>query len=257
MRLNEKKKKHASLFVGRWQPFHAGHQALVETVLRKKKPVVIAIRDTEISHKNPYTVAERWTFIQRALRKYGELVKIITIPDIDEICYGRDVGYGIRRIELGKRLQEISGTKVRIKNSPTKDVIWLTGQSGSGKSTLALALQKRIGSIILDGDDMRESISLDVGFSKRDRDAHNMRVARLALALAKQSPVIVSVIAPLASTRQKIDDLIRPFWVYVKRKDAVRGVRYPYEIPGSPHLIADMDRGTPDEYARRIVSLMR
>jgi adenylylsulfate kinase len=39
--------KPASLFIGRWSPFHEGHQALIESVLSTGKPVVIAIRDTE------------------------------------------------------------------------------------------------------------------------------------------------------------------------------------------------------------------
>lgn len=112
--------KHASLFVGRWQPFHKGHKALIETVLKTGKPVVIAIRDTEIRHTNPYTVDERRVVIQRALKKYGELVKIIVIPDIDEICYGRDVGYAMRKIDLDKNLESISGTKIRRENSTTR-----------------------------------------------------------------------------------------------------------------------------------------
>ncbi|KKQ07620.1 MAG: sulfate adenylyltransferase subunit 1/adenylylsulfate kinase [Candidatus Daviesbacteria bacterium GW2011_GWA1_36_8] len=48
-----KSNKTSSLFVGRWQPFHRGHKTLIETVLKEGKPVVIAIRDTEMSHKNP------------------------------------------------------------------------------------------------------------------------------------------------------------------------------------------------------------
>lgn len=108
------------MFVGRWQPFHEGHQALIETVLRKGKPVIVAIRDTELSHKDPYSTTERWNAIQRALHKYGELVKIIVIHDIDEICYGRDVGYAIRKIELDPKLHAISGTKKREENA--KDV---------------------------------------------------------------------------------------------------------------------------------------
>ena len=92
--------KKCSFFVGRWQPFHEGHKALIETVLKEGKPVTIAIRDTEISHKNPYTTYERWSMIQNRLKQYGDLVKIVVIPDIDEICYGRDVGYAIRKIYL-------------------------------------------------------------------------------------------------------------------------------------------------------------
>ncbi len=81
--------------------------------------------------------------------------------------------------------------------------MWLTGQSGAGKSTLANLLKEKLNAVVLDGHEMRESISLGAGFTKEDREAHNLRVARLALVLAKQSPVIVSVIAPFEETRKK------------------------------------------------------
>jgi cytidyltransferase-like protein len=247
----------ASLFVGRWQPFHKGHQTLIETVLKKGKPVVVAIRDTELSHKNPYTVRERWEAIQTALNKYGPLVKIIAIPDIDEICYGRDVGYAIRKIELSDKMQAVSGTKTRAKHPPTKKILWLTGQSGAGKSTLAHALKALVpNAVILDGDDMRESISKGVGFSQEDREAHNLRVARLALVLAKQSPVIVSVIAPFEATRKKVDALIKPQWVYVKRSKQKKHAAYPYEVPKKPHATVDMDKQTPAQAAQKLFSFM-
>ena len=108
-----KREQQASLFVGRWQPFHEGHKALVETVLRKGKPIVIAIRDTKMSPDNPYSVEERRSIIDKALQEYKELVTILVIPDIDEICYGRDVGYGIRRIELELEVEAVSATKIR------------------------------------------------------------------------------------------------------------------------------------------------
>ncbi len=247
----------SSLFVGRWQPFHPGHQALIETVLKKGKPVVIAIRDTDMTHKNPYTVAERWSTIQRAMHKWGDLVKIIVIPDIDEICYGRDVGYDIRKIELSKKMQQVSGTKTRAKNPPTKDIIWLTGQSGAGKTTLAEALKEKIGAVILDGDEMRESISRGAGFSKEEREEHNLRVARLALTLAKQSPVIVSVIAPFASTRKKIDVIAKPLWIYVHQKKQKKGQAYPYEVPKSPFLSIDADAADATEAAEKVARALR
>ena len=53
----------SSLFVGRWQPFHKGHKRLIETVLKKGKSVIIAIRDTEANQSNPHTVYERWSMI--------------------------------------------------------------------------------------------------------------------------------------------------------------------------------------------------
>ncbi len=247
----------ASLFVGRWQPFHAGHKALMETVLRQGKPIVVAIRDTEMSHKNPYTVRERWEAIQNEMRKWGSLVKIIAIPDIDEICYGRDVGYAIRKIELGEKMHAISGTATRAKNPPTHKIIWLTGQSGAGKSTLAAALKERLpGAVVLDGDEMRESISLGAGFSREDREAHNLRVARLALVLAKQSPVIVSVIAPFEATRRKVDALIKPLWVYVERKGQKKHASYPYQIPKAPHAKVSMSGQTPAQAAATVIKAL-
>lgn len=111
-----KPKKHLlpSLFIGRWQPFHDGHRALIESVLKRKKPVVIAIRDTKLSDSNPYSVNARRARIRRVLGAYGDLVRIITVPDIDEVCYGRDVGYAIRRIVLDPSTEAISGTKIRL-----------------------------------------------------------------------------------------------------------------------------------------------
>src|SRR3989344_5519168 len=250
-----KSNKTSSLFVGRWQPFHRGHKTLIETVLKEGKPVVIAIRDTEMSHKNPYTVSERWNMIQKSLKKYTELVKILVIPDIDEICYGREVGYDIRKIDLDEKTEGISGTKTREKNPPTKPIIWLTGQSGSGKTTLALALKEKIGGIILDGDEMRESISLGAGFSKADRESHNLRVARLAQVLAKRDLVIVSVIAPFESTRLKISQIAKPIWVYVKR-NLVLDKKKPYEEIINPQITVDSDKQTVKEQLKDVVNYL-
>jgi len=37
-----------SLFIGRYQPFYAGHAALINSVLSEGGKVVIAVRDTPI-----------------------------------------------------------------------------------------------------------------------------------------------------------------------------------------------------------------
>jgi len=246
-----------SLFIGRWQPFHEGHKKLLETVLKKGKPVVIAIRDTEIDQKNPYTTSERWTLIQRALVKYGELVKIIVIPDIDEVCYGRDVGYGIRKIDLDNKSQSISGTKVRENSKASNVIIWLTGQSGSGKTTLAEELAAKINAVTLDGDEMRKSISIEAGFSPKDRNEHNIRVARLAMVLSRRSPVVVSVIAPFKKTRTKIDEIAQPIWVYLKR-EIPKDKNRPYEEPDKPHVSIEItDKTKPENSAELIINYLR
>jgi len=248
----------ASLFIGRWAPFHDGHRTLIESVLVTGKPVVIAIRDTEPSIANPYSTSERWTRIQEALREWGSLVRIIVIPDIDEVCYGRDVGYEIRRIELSDDLHDISGTKHRLSEGSNHPIVWLTGQSGSGKSTLAEALKSLLGSaVILDGDEMRESISTE-GFGREDRHIHNLRVARLAQVLSRQSIVVVSVIAPFAETRREISKLIAPFWVLCVRREQEQGTEYPYEMPSEEEIefLANGDASTVSESASGIIKMI-
>lgn len=247
--------KPASLFIGRWAPFHEGHQALIESVLITGKPVVIAIRDTEPSADNPYSTSERWTRIHDALHNWGSLVRIIVIPDIDEVCYGRDVGYGVRKIDLTEDIHEISGTRKRRLARPTHPIVWLTGQSGSGKTTLAHAIRKSFGeAVILDGDEMRESISAE-GFSQADRNAHNLRVARLAQVLSKQSLVIVAVIAPFAQTRRQIDKLIAPLWVLCSRQEQKEGKEFPYELPSPSEIdvLADGNAFSPSENASKAI----
>ncbi len=223
-----------SLFIGRWQPFHDGHKALIDSVLNEGGKVVIAVRDTLVSESNPFSLKER---IVRIWKVYegNENVEVIAIPDIQEVCYGRDVGWGVRRIRLEKKVENISATKIR---GSKRGIVWLTGNVGAGKSSIACLLKERLNAIALDGDTLRASISTDLGFSKAERDEHNMRAARLANVLHSQGfNVIVSVIAPFRSTREKISTLINPFWIYVRGGET--GESMPYEIPENPDLTID------------------
>jgi adenylylsulfate kinase len=96
------------LFIGRYQPLHAGHKALIQTALDEGHRAVIAIRDTKIGKDNPYSVEQRIEMIRQAFKCN---VSVCTIPDIDEVWVGRDVGYRI--IHLEEEIENISGTKIR------------------------------------------------------------------------------------------------------------------------------------------------
>ena len=106
------KKPKYSLTIGRFQPFHDGHKALINTVLAEGKNVCIAMRDTPISDTDPYTLKQREKMIRQAFPD-KERVKIIAIPDIEDVIYGRDVGWGIREIRLDPAIESISATKIR------------------------------------------------------------------------------------------------------------------------------------------------
>jgi cytidyltransferase-like protein len=107
--------KQYSLFVGRWQPLHKGHQWLFQQVLDEGKNVLICIRDVKPDEKNPYTAEQVKANIEE---HYGELitneiVKVIIIPDIDAVCYGRGVGYDIIEFVPPQDIHDISATKIR------------------------------------------------------------------------------------------------------------------------------------------------
>ena len=112
---NSMKKNIYSLFIGRYQPLHKGHIELIRTVLKEGKKALIAIRDTEIDEKNPYSIEERKGMIGKEFNGeiYRGTVRIIVIPDVEEVCYGRKVGWGIRQINLSPEIEKISATKIR------------------------------------------------------------------------------------------------------------------------------------------------
>ncbi len=105
--LDEHKKTY-SVFIGRYQPLHKGHKKLIEQALERNENVLVAIRDTKLSNKNPLTVKERMEIIKEV---FGDKVDVVVIPDVNKVYIGRDVGYEV--IKLPKEFEEISATKVR------------------------------------------------------------------------------------------------------------------------------------------------
>ena len=101
-----------AMFVGRWQPLHTGHQELFKRAMDEGKNVLICIRDIQPDEKNPFTaqqVLENITeFYQNEPR-----VKVMIIPDICSIEFGRGVGYDIIEHVPPTAIGEISATKIR------------------------------------------------------------------------------------------------------------------------------------------------
>ena len=106
-----------SLFIGRYQPLHKGHIKLIRSVLKEGKNVCIALREADMDESNPYTLKDRIVMFQSEFEKeIGEKkMVVISIPDIEEVCYGRKVGWGIREIRLDSDTEGISATEIRSK----------------------------------------------------------------------------------------------------------------------------------------------
>ena len=107
--------KQYSMLVGRFQPFHDGHKWLMKQCLDEGKNVLICIRDIEPDDKNPYTsqeVENRITGGLLDLIQEGR-VKVIIIPDIESVNFGRGVGYDIIEHIPPQEVSDISATKIR------------------------------------------------------------------------------------------------------------------------------------------------
>lgn len=106
-----------ALFVGRYQPFHDGHKALIVQGIERVGQACIAVRGTPVDDKNPFGFESVRARIDAAMRDYAGRYTIISLPNITHIFYGRDVGYVIERIDLDEGLQKISATDIRKKQT--------------------------------------------------------------------------------------------------------------------------------------------
>ena len=112
-------------FIGRYQGNHKGHMTIFAKYLDQGEPVLIMVRDVPTDEKNPFTPYEvkfLWEKVYSEEIKNG-LVKVIIIPDIASVNYGRSVGYKVVEIEVDSSISNISATEIRSKIR-TNDDSW-------------------------------------------------------------------------------------------------------------------------------------
>ncbi len=226
------------MYPGRWQPLHEGHINIISQAIDRGENVWIAMRKTELSDSDPYSIQQRIQMIKRAFGDlYGDRVIATTIPDIAGIRYGRGVGYFVEEAIVSKEIAKISATNIRAGKDKSlhtdvsnylqnlESTIWFTGLPCSGKTTLAEALRHRLTNFnkgyrieILDGDDVRKRLNSDLGFSTDDRAENLRRVSEVSqLFNNKKITVLASFVSPTNTLRQIPLDLIKNLkTVYVK-----------------------------------------
>jgi adenylyl-sulfate kinase len=159
--------------------------------------------------------------------------------------------------------------------------LWFTGLPGSGKSTIARVVFQRlldrgIAAELLDGAEVRESLSRGLGFSREDREENVRRIGYVAKLLSRNGVIaICAAVSPYRSTRDEVRRNVTKFVeIYVEcpvsiaeSRDAdgmyakarlgelgeFTGVNAPYEPPISPEVHIHSDRETADEAARRVM----
>lgn len=162
-------------------------------------------------------------------------------------------------------------------------VLWLTGLSGSGKSTTANAVELKLHALgfhtyLLDGDNVRQGLNKDLGFSAQDRTENIRRIAELAKLFTDAGLVVLTAfISPFREDRTLARELIGddafaeifvdtpqmvceerdPKGLYKKaRKGEIAeftGIQSRYERPDNPNLVIDTSQLSPDTCAQKIV----
>jgi adenylyl-sulfate kinase len=160
--------------------------------------------------------------------------------------------------------------------------IWFTGLSGAGKTTLCRALADSLRTRgatveVLDGDEMRLSLTAGLGYTREDREENIRRIASLAEQLvAQQKIVLVAAIAPYRAMRDRIRRRIPTFVeVYVNAPLATcierdpkglyrraiageiacfTGISDPYEPPLAPEVQCNTAQETVTESADKVMA---
>ena len=163
--------------------------------------------------------------------------------------------------------------------------IWFTGLPSSGKTTLACLLEKKIQDLgfkveHLDGDEVRQKLTKDLGFSKEDRNENIRRITYVAKLVTRVGAVaITSAISPYQALREyarnEIGNFVEihvhcPIEVCIKRdvkglyKKALSGelpqftgVSDPYEAPLAPEVMVDTSQQTQEECINLIVGKLQ
>ena len=95
-------------------------------------------------------------------------------------------------------------------------VIWMTGLSGSGKSTIAAEAERKLFEAgrfvrVLDGDNVRDGLNKNLGFSLADREENTRRVAEVAKLFAETGAItLCSFVSPTRDMRAMVAAIVGP-----------------------------------------------
>ena len=165
-------------------------------------------------------------------------------------------------------------------------LIWFTGLSGSGKSTIANSLEnelhtRNISTYSLDGDNIRQGINKDLGFSAEHRTENIRRIAEVAHLFVDAGLVtIASFVSPFLKDREDVKKIVgedKFIEIYVstsleecERRDVkglykkarkgeitnMTGISAPYEAPIDAELEIDTERQSVEDSVQAILQLI-
>ncbi len=177
--------------------------------------------------------------------------------------------------------------KRSIQNKHKSVLLWFTGLSSSGKSTIAHAVEKKLfqincQTVVLDGDNIRHGLCVDLDFSIPDREENIRRIGETAKLFVDAGIItLTALISPISSDRNKVRHLFTPGdfieiycrctivtceqrdtkGLYQRAKTGeikeFTGISSPYEEPENPELILDTDKISVDQCVQKIILLLQ
>jgi sulfate adenylyltransferase len=249
---------------------------------------------------------------QDLVRKHQEEIGIEMV-DFKQMVYVQEKAqyFPVDEVPEGSTVLDISGTELRRRlregleipdwfsfpevvkqlrrTSPERSkqgfTVFFTGFSGSGKSTIANALMVKLMEMggrpvtLLDGDVVRKHLSSELGFSKEHRDINIKRIGYVASEITKNGGIaICAPIAPYASTRRDVREMIEAFGAFIEvhvatsieeceRRDRkglyklaregkikeFTGISDPYDVPEAPELRVDTEGLDVDTCAQQVI----
>jgi bifunctional enzyme CysN/CysC len=199
-------------------------------------------------------------------REFGNFILINRLTQ-------RTVGAGMikhalrRSTNVHKQNYEISKSQRSAQKNQKARVIWLTGLSGSGKSTIANALEQALIAngahcYVLDGDNLRLGLNMDLGFTPEDRAENVRRVSEVAKLMVDAGLIVITaLVSPFEADRNRAKSIFEegefievfvdtpveicqqrdPKGLYKKSAAGeipnFTGIGQNYEIPSNPDLI--------------------
>lgn len=192
-----------------------------------------------------------------------------------------------RRDDLREALHEVDDATRALRFGHPGAVIWMTGLSGAGKSTLAMGLERQLlqsgyAAYVLDGDNLRHGLNVDLGFDPDDRRENVRRAGEVAALFADAGLIcIVALISPYRDDRERartaagvhrffevfvdapleVCEARDPKGLYRRAREhriaAFTGVDAPYERPTGADFIARTALQAPGETLRELAQFVR
>jgi bifunctional enzyme CysN/CysC len=170
---------------------------------------------------NDITVCNIATTQPLAFERYSESRELGGFILVDRYTHAT-VAAGLIRHSL-RRAQNVHRQSLSVDRTARENlnghpgkVLWFTGLSGSGKSTIANALEVELHgrgkhTYILDGDNIRQGLNRDLGFTDTDRVENIRRIAEVAKLMMDAGLIVMtSFISPFRRERDLARELIGP-----------------------------------------------